>query len=75
MLAHTGWHWMTDRGGQLLRYDFRVPVLDAAFGATLLRWMMLLLIVGGAAWLLRLSFDWLSVRQPASAVRGDGPAP
>lgn len=65
VLAHTGWHWMTERGGQLLRYDFRVPVLDAAFAATLLRWLMLLLIVGGAAWLLRLAFDWLSARRPA----------
>ena len=48
---------------QLLRYDFRIPALDAAFGATLLRWMMLLLIVGGAAWLLSLSFEWLHTRR------------
>ena len=68
MLAHTGWHWMTERGGGLLRYDFRVPALDAAFGATLLRWMMLLLIVGGAAWLLRLSFAWLHARRPADVL-------
>ncbi|HIN77497.1 MAG TPA: HupE/UreJ family protein, partial [Gemmatimonadetes bacterium] len=25
LLAHTGWHWMTERGGQLLQYDFRAP--------------------------------------------------
>ena len=65
VLAHTGWHWMTERGGQLLRYDFRPPALNAAFGATLLRWMMLVLIVGGAAWLLRLAFDWLHQRAAA----------
>jgi hypothetical protein len=67
VLAHTGWHWMTERGGQLLRYDFRIPVLDAAFAATLLRWLMLLLIVGGAAWLLSLAFNWLHARRPAEA--------
>jgi hypothetical protein len=68
LLAHTGWHWMTERGGQLLRYGFRVPALDAAFGATLLRWMMLLLIVGGVAWQLRLGFDWLNSRRPDGEV-------
>ena len=40
LVGHTGWHWMTERGGQLLRYDFSLPVLDAAFAATLLRWLM-----------------------------------
>jgi len=67
ILAHTGWHWMTERGGQLLRYDFRVPPLDAAFFAAFLRWLMLLLIVCGAAWLLRLAFDWLDSRKADAA--------
>ena len=67
ILAHTGWHWMTERGGQLLRYDFRVPPLDAAFFAAFLRWLMLLLIVCGAAWLLRLTFDWLESRKADAA--------
>ncbi len=52
-LAHTGWHWMVERGGELLQYDFRVPVMDLAFGATLLRWIMLALIVVGTVWILR----------------------
>ena len=32
-LAHTGWHWMTERGAELIQYDFRVPVMDIAFAA------------------------------------------
>lgn len=53
ILAHSGWHWMTDRGLALLQYEFRVPALDAALAASLMRWAMLAMIVGGVAWLIR----------------------
>jgi len=52
-LAHTGWHWMTERGSALLQYSFTVPVLNLAFAATLMRWLMLALIIVGAAWILK----------------------
>jgi hypothetical protein len=52
IVAHTGWHWMTERGEELLQYRFEPPVFDAAFGADLLRWLMLLVIVAGLWWLL-----------------------
>jgi hypothetical protein len=52
-LAHTGWHWMTERGGELVQYNFTVPALNPAFAALLLRWVMLALIVAGAAWILK----------------------
>ena len=64
-LAHTGWHWMLERGGGLLQYDFRAPVWDVAFAATLLRWVMLALIIMGTAWILKGLFD-------AFARRGTG---
>jgi hypothetical protein len=51
-VAHTGWHWMTDRGGQLTQYDW--PALDAAFAAGTLRWLMVLVILGGVWWLVNL---------------------
>ncbi len=53
LIAHTGWHWMTERGSQLMLYQFQAPVLDLAFFAWLVRWIMLAVIVAGAAWLLR----------------------
>ena len=53
LLVHSGWHWMTDRGSQLMQYRFRWPVLDASLAVSLMRWLMLILIVGGVAWLLR----------------------
>ncbi len=61
ILAHSAWHWMTDRGSQLARYDFRWPALDVALLASLMRWAMLVLIIGGAVWLLRRAFGrWLA---------------
>ncbi len=65
VLAHTGWHWMTERGGELLQYRLTLPPVDAAFAALVLRWLMLALIVGGAAWALRGAFGWLQARAPA----------
>jgi len=65
-LAHTGWHWMTDRGAELVHYQFAWPVLSAVFLATLMRWLMLMLIIAGAAWVLRIGFGklagWVSDR-------------
>ena len=50
LVAHTSWHWMAERWGVLTAYNFQRPALDAAFGAALLRWVTLLLIVAGVAW-------------------------
>lgn len=52
LLAHSGWHWMSDRAAQLTLYDYSLPALDVAFVAALMRWTMLALIVGLAVWLL-----------------------
>ena len=50
--AHSGWHWMTERFAAFSRYRIEMPVFDAAFLAMSLRWMMLLVIVAFAAWLI-----------------------
>ena len=28
LVAHTGWHWMTSRGGELIQYQFHWPTID-----------------------------------------------
>jgi len=66
LLAHTGWHWMTERGTELLQYEFRAPAITLSFWATLLRWVMLALIVVGAAWILKGLFGMLPGRAPRS---------
>jgi hypothetical protein len=52
-VAHTGWHWMIERGGALRQYRFEWPAFDLVLLAALMRWLMLLMIIGGAMWLLR----------------------
>jgi hypothetical protein len=52
LVAHTAWHWMIDRWGRLRQYPFEWPALNAAPLAVAMRWLMLLVILGGLAWLL-----------------------
>ena len=51
LVAHTGWHWMLERGERLSQFPW--PALDASTLASAMRWAMGLLIVAGLAWLLR----------------------
>lgn len=51
VLAHSAWHWMADRFSAVRQYPLSWPALDATLLAALLRGLMLLLIVGGVAWL------------------------
>jgi hypothetical protein len=46
LLAHSGWHWMSERAGQLSAYSFGWPTLDYAFFASLARWLMLFVVIG-----------------------------
>ncbi|MFO1217007.1 MAG: HupE/UreJ family protein [Burkholderiaceae bacterium] len=48
LVAHTGWHWMIDRGSELAKFPW--PVLDAAAAVALLRWAMALLVLGVLVW-------------------------
>jgi len=50
LVAHTGWHWMLERGDQLRQFRFAWPTLSAALLASGIRWLMLMLIVAGVAW-------------------------
>jgi hypothetical protein len=52
LVAHTGWHWMTERGGRLAQYKFEWPVLDVLFLDLLLRWSMVAVGLAAIAWLI-----------------------
>lgn len=52
LVAHTAWHWMMDRWGILSRYRIEMPAFDAALWASVLRWLMFIVIGGGAVWFL-----------------------
>jgi len=49
LVVHTGWHWMLERGEQLLKFPF--PVVDAAFLAGAMRGLIALIILGVLVWL------------------------
>jgi hypothetical protein len=52
LVAHTAWHWMLERGARLSLYQFQWPVLNAAFFAFTLRWIMVIVIAAGLVWLI-----------------------
>jgi hypothetical protein len=49
LVAHTAWHWMIERGGELAKFPF--PKIDAAFLASLMRGMLAALILATGVWL------------------------
>jgi hypothetical protein len=51
-VAHTGWHWMTERGSRLAQYQFAWPAFDLAFLDLLLRWAMVAVGLAAVAWLI-----------------------
>jgi hypothetical protein len=51
LVAHTGWHWMLERGARLRQFRFEWPMLSAALLASAIRWLLLLLVVTAMAWL------------------------
>jgi hypothetical protein len=52
LVAHTAWHWMTDRAGVLRGYSFTPPALDVTLAVGAMRGAMLLLILLGVLWAL-----------------------
>ena len=51
LVAHTAWHWMTERGSALLGYDWSAT--DPSEVATLLRWLMVFVAIAGALWIFK----------------------
>ena len=43
-VAHTGWHWLIERGEQLMQFPF--PSLDAAFVASVMRGLLAAIVLG-----------------------------
>jgi hypothetical protein len=60
-IAHTAWHWMLDRGEQLLK--FPPPKIDAALLASAMRGLIAVLILGGLIALVNNSLKrWIAAR-------------
>jgi hypothetical protein len=52
LAAHTGWHWMVERGAALAEFDF--PEIDAPLLASAMRVLMLVVAALGINWLVGL---------------------
>jgi hypothetical protein len=50
IVAHTAWHWMTDRYAVLQQFPW--PEVTAADAASAIRWLMLLIVLAAGAYLL-----------------------
>ena len=72
LIAHTGWHWMTERGSTFLEYPLTWPVLDAAFLGMLARWSALAAVVAAAGWGLRAALLRWDARRPRESTPATG---
>ena len=48
IVAHTAWHWLVDRGGQLAKYNW--PIMDAEAWLLALRWATAVVATAGILW-------------------------
>ena len=49
LVAHTGWHWMIDRGERLRQFGWHS--ISTAQLANVMRWLIVILILSGLGWL------------------------
>jgi len=77
VVAHTAWHWMTERWGDFSAYSIDPPTWGAATAASLMRWMLLVLIAGVAVWGLaaahRAAAGWFGRRDKGTSTPDAGP--
>lgn len=71
-VAHSSWHWMTERSGELLTYDLRFAEPSALVWLGVLRGALLLAVATAVAWGLSGVFDRLSGRGPKQATSPGG---
>jgi hypothetical protein len=51
LVAHTAWHWMTERADKLSKFRFQWPEVNAAFLVSVMHWMMVVVLLAGLVWL------------------------
>lgn len=71
LVAHTAWHWMTERASMLRQYRFQWPALDVGLVLSMMRGLMLALILAGVAWAVRALVGRLA-QSPGSEAKASG---
>ena len=50
LVAHSAWHWMTERGGTFLAYDLAWPAWERGTAVLALRWCILAVLLFAVVW-------------------------
>lgn len=50
LVGHTAWHWMMERGGELMAFEVSLAAPDATTWLVILRLVLLLLVATAVAW-------------------------
>jgi hypothetical protein len=69
LIAHSGWHWLTERFAILQQYHFSWPVFDAALLALATRWLILVLVAIFIIWLARTLAAYFNIRLDGRAAK------
>lgn len=71
LVAHTGWHWMSERASALALFDLSLqpPQWNLSLVVNVLQWGTLVLVIAGLLWLMSIIFP------QTPAVNGKPPAP
>lgn len=72
LVAHSAWHWMTERGGELLAHDLSLTVPAGLVWLGILRGALLISVAAAVAWGLSGVFDRLSGAPAESAALREG---
>ena len=68
LVAHTGWHWMSDRAAVLSQYPIALPARDAGLITSIALWFLLLAIPAALLW--RLAAGMRNMAWPDNRSRG-----
>jgi hypothetical protein len=68
LVAHTGWHWLTERMDRVAQFRFEWPTITAAQLASALGWLTVMVFLAGLAWLFSLVFQRRRERRAAETL-------
>lgn len=71
LVAHTAWHWMTERFDRLLQFQFVWPSLTATLMLWTVRWLMAMVLLAGMLWLIRMYWTPASPRERSETTEAE----
>jgi hypothetical protein len=65
IIAHTAWHWMTERAEKLQQFRFEWPAITAAAMLVAVRWMTIGVLIAAGIWLISVYYRGGAKRRDA----------